>query len=348
MRSPRRGRGNGKPERWRCTRSTTKMCSPARARSAANSSRPPELTHVLIATGGGGADRRRRGVVRGVHKVISVEPEGCPTLFSALKAGRPVEVPSPVSPPTRSAPVRSGELMFPVVRRSGGRRVGHRRGDSSRATMVVGRIRLIAEPGGATALAALLAGRIDPPNARGSASSYAAATRIREGRVAVTQDVVLLEVDARGVATVTLNRPEVGNAYNAAMLDGADRRPGRLAGDKAVRCLVIRGAGKHFQAGADIRWLNEVGHYPPAENFDASLATTRAMKLLNEFPKPTIALVHGACFGGGVGWSAASMWRSRRRTRSSASPRCASASRPRRFPPTWSTRSGCVTRAGMH
>jgi methylglutaconyl-CoA hydratase len=117
----------------------------------------------------------------------------------------------------------------------------------------------------------------------------------------MNQDVVLLHVDDRGVATVTLNRPEVGNAYNAAMLDGLIGGLERLAGDKTVRCLVIRGAGKHFQAGADIHWLNEVAHYPPAENFAASLATTRAMQLLNEFPKPTIALAHGACFGGGVG-----------------------------------------------
>jgi methylglutaconyl-CoA hydratase len=117
----------------------------------------------------------------------------------------------------------------------------------------------------------------------------------------MSEDVVLLSVDDRGVATVTLNRPEVGNAYNAAMLDGLIGGLERLAGDETVRCLVIRGAGRHFQAGADIRWLNEVAHYAPAENFAASLATTRAMQLLNEFPKPTIALVHGACFGGGVG-----------------------------------------------
>jgi methylglutaconyl-CoA hydratase len=117
----------------------------------------------------------------------------------------------------------------------------------------------------------------------------------------MSEDVVLLDVDGRGVATVTLNRPEVGNAYNEAMLDGLIDGLPRLAGDAGVRCLVIRGAGKHFQAGADIRWLNEVAHYPPAENFAASLATTRAMQLLNEFPQPTVALVHGACFGGGVG-----------------------------------------------
>lgn len=117
----------------------------------------------------------------------------------------------------------------------------------------------------------------------------------------MTQSPVLLSVDQRGVATVTLNRPEVGNAYNEAMLDGLISGLTTLAADPVVRCLVIRGAGKHFQAGADIRWLGEVAHYPPAENYAASVATTRAMQLLNEFPKPTIALVHGACFGGGVG-----------------------------------------------
>jgi methylglutaconyl-CoA hydratase len=117
----------------------------------------------------------------------------------------------------------------------------------------------------------------------------------------MTQAPVLLSTDARGVATVTLNRPEVGNAYNAAMLDALIQGLIALATDPKVRCLVIKGAGKHFQAGADIRWLGEVAAYPPPENYAASIATTKAMQLLNEFPKPTIALVHGACFGGGVG-----------------------------------------------
>jgi methylglutaconyl-CoA hydratase len=85
------------------------------------------------------------------------------------------------------------------------------------------------------------------------------------------------------------------------MLDALIEALPRLATDPAVRCLVIRGAGRHFQAGADIRWLNEVAAYPPPENYAASIATTKAMQLLNELPKPTIALIHGACFGGGVG-----------------------------------------------
>lgn len=115
------------------------------------------------------------------------------------------------------------------------------------------------------------------------------------------KDLVLLDVDARGVATVTLNRPEIGNAYNEDLLGALIAGLQQLAPDPAVRCLVIRGAGKHFQAGADINWLRRAANYPPEQNYAASMATTRAMQLLNEFPKPTIALVHGACFGGGCG-----------------------------------------------
>ncbi|WP_198369797.1 enoyl-CoA hydratase-related protein [Roseomonas rosulenta] len=114
-------------------------------------------------------------------------------------------------------------------------------------------------------------------------------------------DPVLLSVDARGIATATLNRPAKGNAYDedllAALIAGLDR----LRDDAAVRALVIRGAGKHFQAGADLDWLAKAATYGPEQAYAASMATTTAMQKLNEFPKPTFALVHGACFGGGCG-----------------------------------------------
>lgn len=112
---------------------------------------------------------------------------------------------------------------------------------------------------------------------------------------------VLLSVDARGIATITLNRPQVGNAYNAALLTGLVEGMERLRADPAVRAVVIRGAGRHFAAGADINWLTEVAEYPPERAFEASLLTTRAMQMLNEFPRPTLALVQGAAFGGGCG-----------------------------------------------
>lgn len=114
-------------------------------------------------------------------------------------------------------------------------------------------------------------------------------------------DLVRLETDARGVATATLNRPQIGNAYNLEMLEQMLAGLFQLAADPAVRCLVLRGAGRHFQVGADINWLNEAGRYAPDRAFNASLATTRAVAALNEFPKPTIAVIQGGCFGGGVG-----------------------------------------------
>jgi methylglutaconyl-CoA hydratase len=114
-------------------------------------------------------------------------------------------------------------------------------------------------------------------------------------------DIVLREVDGRGVATVTLNRPEVHNAYDGALIDGLIEALEALAADPRVRLLVLRGNGRHFQAGADLAWLRQIAGAALADNVAFSRRTTAAMRGLNEFPAPTIALVHGACYGGGVG-----------------------------------------------
>ena len=114
-------------------------------------------------------------------------------------------------------------------------------------------------------------------------------------------DVVLSEVDARGVATVRLNRPQVHNAYDGALIDALIAALERLAADPRVRLLVLRGNGKHFQAGADLAWLKQVAGFALEDNVAFSRRTAAAMRGLNEFAVPTIALVHGACYGGGVG-----------------------------------------------
>ena len=113
--------------------------------------------------------------------------------------------------------------------------------------------------------------------------------------------VVLTEVDRRGVATVTLNRPEVNNAYNGDMILGLIEAFGKLGADSGVRVVVIRGNGRHFQAAADLKWIQSISKLSPDENLQVSMNTTNAIRGLNEFPKPTFALVHGACFGGGCG-----------------------------------------------
>ena len=111
----------------------------------------------------------------------------------------------------------------------------------------------------------------------------------------------LLATDARGIGTLTLNRPEVANAYDEDLLRALTETLEEVGHDAAVRALVIRGAGKHFQAGADLNWLNRLSRQGPEENYTASVVTVRFSKTLNEMPKPTIAVIHGACFGGGVG-----------------------------------------------
>ena len=116
---------------------------------------------------------------------------------------------------------------------------------------------------------------------------------------------VLWDVDVRGVATVTLNRPEVNNAYNGEMIDGLLAALDALGSTKGLRAVVLKGNGKHFQAGADLKWINAVRKSPPAENLRVSRATAEAVQRLNMAPVPTVALVHGGCFGGGTGMIAA-------------------------------------------
>lgn len=104
-------------------------------------------------------------------------------------------------------------------------------------------------------------------------------------------------VDRRGVVTLTFNRPDKGNAYDQATLDALHDILTRHAAHASTRVLVLRGAGKHFCAGADIG-----GH-------DAGAAAPRVTlpgvcRALDNFPKPTVALVQGACIGGGLAFAA--------------------------------------------
>ena len=115
---------------------------------------------------------------------------------------------------------------------------------------------------------------------------------------------VLWQVDERGIARVTLNRPEVYNAYNGDMIAALLKAYEDLA-DKPLRAVLLTGAGKNFQAGADINWLDAVRRSSPEENLRASRMTAEAVQRLNLLPVPTVALVQGACFGGGTGIIAA-------------------------------------------
>jgi methylglutaconyl-CoA hydratase len=118
-------------------------------------------------------------------------------------------------------------------------------------------------------------------------------------------DTVLCAIDARGVAAVTLNRPAVGNAYDSALIDGLIETFARLSREPDLRCVILRGAGRHFQAGADLAFLRHLSTVPAADNLDFSRRTMAAIDGLCRFPRPTLAIIHGGCFGGGVGIAAA-------------------------------------------
>jgi methylglutaconyl-CoA hydratase len=120
-----------------------------------------------------------------------------------------------------------------------------------------------------------------------------------------TTGPVLWALDARGVATVTLNRPEVNNAYDGGLIEGLLAAMDALSGAAGLRAIVLKGNGRHFQAGADLKWVNAVRDASPAENVRVSRATADAVQRLNRAPVPTVALVQGGCFGGGTGIVAA-------------------------------------------
>jgi len=125
------------------------------------------------------------------------------------------------------------------------------------------------------------------------------------GLTSKTTGPVHWSVDARGVATVALNRPDVGNAYDGDLLQALHDALDALGRATGLRAVIIRGNGKHFQAGADLKWLDTVRASSLDEGVRASRLTAEAVQRLNLAPLPTIALVHGACFGGGTGLVAA-------------------------------------------
>jgi methylglutaconyl-CoA hydratase len=107
------------------------------------------------------------------------------------------------------------------------------------------------------------------------------------------------------VATVTLNRPHVNNAYNGDLIAGLHAAMDALAREATLRMVVLKGNGRHFQAGADLAWISSVAMQGPRENEEVSRLTAQAIQRLDTSPVPTLALIQGGCFGGGTGIAAA-------------------------------------------
>ncbi|MEQ8554670.1 MAG: enoyl-CoA hydratase-related protein [Cyclobacteriaceae bacterium] len=111
---------------------------------------------------------------------------------------------------------------------------------------------------------------------------------------------VIVEKEA-GVATIWLNREQVRNAFNEEMIADLLETLVKLDQDPGLRLLILRGKGPVFCAGADLNWMRKAVDYSYNQNMDESLMLAKMLNSLYTFSKPTIALVHGAAIGGGVG-----------------------------------------------
>jgi methylglutaconyl-CoA hydratase len=103
------------------------------------------------------------------------------------------------------------------------------------------------------------------------------------------------------VCRLTLNRPEIHNAFNETLIAELTDAIGALSRDESVRVIVLEGAGKSFCAGADLDWMRRMASYSHEENLEDARALQRMFASIAHCPKPTIAAVHGAAIGGGAG-----------------------------------------------
>jgi methylglutaconyl-CoA hydratase len=117
----------------------------------------------------------------------------------------------------------------------------------------------------------------------------------------MSQVYTQVSIDTRGVATLTLNRPEVHNAFDDKMIAELIDVLRDLAQNNDVRLMVLAANGKNFSAGADLNWMRSMAQKDYQQNLADAEELADLMYQLDKFPKPTIALVKGAAFGGALG-----------------------------------------------
>lgn len=117
----------------------------------------------------------------------------------------------------------------------------------------------------------------------------------------MADDIVLQERDDRDVVTLTLNKPEIRNAFDPDLMYAIRAAFERLTTDDDVRAVVLTGAGKAFSAGADLNWMSSMKDHSYDENVEDSRQLDALFREINGFPVPVIARVNGAALGGAMG-----------------------------------------------
>lgn len=113
--------------------------------------------------------------------------------------------------------------------------------------------------------------------------------------------VILTRIDSAGRATVTMNRPELHNAFNENLVVSLTESLRQLDADPAVRLVVLAANGKSFSAGADLNDMRRMADNSREQNLTDAKGIAELMRTLNFLAKPTVALIQGAAYGGGVG-----------------------------------------------
>lgn len=128
-----------------------------------------------------------------------------------------------------------------------------------------------------------------------------ASLECRDENVMNSTDKVLFDIDKRGVATVTLNQPDIHNAFDDKLIAQLTDIFTHIDQNSNIRVMVLASTGKSFSAGADLNWMRRMATYSYEQNLADANALASMFQILNSIDKPTIARVQGAAFGGAVG-----------------------------------------------
>lgn len=121
----------------------------------------------------------------------------------------------------------------------------------------------------------------------------------------MSEQFLITTIDGNGIARLTMNRPELRNAFNEEIITEICEAFGRFHSDPDIRAIILTGAGKAFSAGADLNMMKRAAGYSAAENKDDARRLAHMLNAIYTSPKPTIARVNGPAMGGGLGLIAA-------------------------------------------